>query len=425
MAAVSLLSYQGVIEVYGVANPVLFAPLLIFGITALCAMLDRSCTLRLSQLWGLTSILLILMPFLFWRWVIEASCFLSESYLVSLGLFLLGSALLYKRRLSIGDLLLVFLLTALISNAKASVGLIFTGLWLARLLFIREGGTKRTVTALILALTATCWVVFDSAQAQSGAMSITPLVLVRDHSFLGQHIRTVLSIGSAASMTTILLAATGVVSFFIFHFILSWIVIGVIGRREGITGILRTPLSVYSLATVLASGVIVCAVDVGGSAAYYFSNVAFFVSLPGVVAMLASWMKLQKVDSRKFLILGTVLICALGLKGFSKNSMLQYPHSVSMENLMIDSMIGLRKTSPKNIVLKGNTNALENNPVKRCSAKPFVFPAVSERPWIDVISTSCSYKYYGYRQYGISETHRKITIPPVLLPGMTVKKYIQ
>ena len=53
MAGISLFSGFGVIEVYGVANSVLFAPILIFAITAFCGKLDRKQQLPLPLVWAL------------------------------------------------------------------------------------------------------------------------------------------------------------------------------------------------------------------------------------------------------------------------------------------------------------------------------------------------------------------------------------
>ncbi|MCW5206913.1 hypothetical protein VU08_08330, partial [Desulfobulbus sp. F5] len=169
MACISLLLGASVIEVYGVANPVLFAPLLIFSVTACCAMLDRSQRLSLPVAWGAVVLLLAVMPVLFgWWMVLQRPFFISESYVLSLGLFTLGLPLLHKRHLLWSDLLLTFLLSAMISNAKASTGLFFVGLWFTRLIVVRGDDIRREAVATILAGAAAGWVIFDSAQTTVG-----------------------------------------------------------------------------------------------------------------------------------------------------------------------------------------------------------------------------------------------------------------
>lgn len=427
MAGISLLSGVGVIEVYGVANWVFFAPILIFSIAALSAMLDRSRQLPLPLVWGLTAVLLVLMPFLFGEWAVWDSFFVSESYLVSLGPFVLGLAVLCKRRLSLSDLLLVLLLSALISHAKASVGVIFSGLWLTRLIFVRGDGAWKEVAALMLAVLASGWIVFGLAQTSSGAVSYQPLHFVRTYSFLGNHLGTVVSAiqaGTDVPVLTMLLAFVAVASFFVLHFALSWVVIGMTLYRGGVLCVLRTPLSVYSLAAVFAGVLIVFAFAIPGGSASYFSNVALFVSLPGLVAMLVTWMERLAVDQRMTLVFGVFLVCLLSLKSFYQASALNPRHSAIEESVLINELIRLRNTSAMHYVLRPSADELANNPVKGCSAQPFVFPAVSERPWVDVISGAskgCRYSYYGYEQYGITEEQQHIKLKPRLLPGMAIK----
>ena len=111
-ASISLLSNVGVFEVYGAINWVFFAPILIFSVVVCSATLDTTGQLSMPLTWGIACVLLVVSPFLLQNWGVFDSFFVSESYLVSLGPFLLGFLLLFKRRLSILDLLLVLILTA-------------------------------------------------------------------------------------------------------------------------------------------------------------------------------------------------------------------------------------------------------------------------------------------------------------------------
>lgn len=184
-ASISLLSNVGVIEVYGVANWVLFAPILVFSVVACPAMLDRSSQLDLPLAWGASCVLLVVCPLLLQYWAVGDSFFVSESYLVSLGLLLLGLPLLFKRRLDFADLLLVLVLTALISNAKSSVGLIFAGLWFTRVLLVRGERIGFDIAALALSASAAAWVLLKPAAAFQDSMHISPLHFIRAYSFPG------------------------------------------------------------------------------------------------------------------------------------------------------------------------------------------------------------------------------------------------
>ena len=429
MAAISLLSGRGVIEVYGVATWVMFAPLLIFSIVAFCATLNRTESVPLPFLlvFGLTSVLLFLVPFLLWRWGLWDSFFVSESYLVSLGLFMFGLALLFKGRLSRLDLLLVLLSTILMSNAKASVGLIFAGLWFTRLVFLRGDHRLQDFAAFILSMGAVGWVAFDSAQAGAGTMSLSPAHFVREYSFLGRHLADLgkaLLDGTEVSAWTVLLAFLAVGGFLTLHFIVSWGVIFQAGYRNGFKGLFRTPLAVYSLAAVLAGVLITFAVAIPGGSAYYFSNVAFFVSLPGVIVLLARKIDRWNFDPQRLLILGVVILCLIGIRIFYNKSNLS-ARLVKTENALIEKLLLAREMAPRDLVLRPTADDMSANPVQSCPARPFVFPAVSERAWLDVIENGvkdCQYRYYGYERYGISVDQQQVKVLPKLLPNMAIQK---
>jgi len=216
-AGISLLSGVGVIEVYGVANWVFFAPILIFTIVICSAMLHKTNQLNMPLAWGITCLLLIASPRLLQPWGVWDSFFVSESYLVSLGLFLVGFPLLFKRRLSISDLLLVLTLTALIANAKMSVGLLLVGLWFARVLFVRSESISLDVAAFVVSAAVVTWMVFHSAEATGDSIRIVPLHFIAHYSFLGKHLLETgkaLLEGGRVSSRSIFLALVALLSFF-------------------------------------------------------------------------------------------------------------------------------------------------------------------------------------------------------------------
>lgn len=428
IAGISLISGLGVIEVYGVANSVFFAPILIFSLTVFCGKLDQTRKLPLSLVWTLTCVLLVLLPFIFSRWAIWDSYFVSESYLVSLSLLMLGLAVLFKQHLTWIDLLCVVLLAAMIANAKASVGLIFVGLWLTRFIFLSSQRTLLVLAAAMLAAFTTGWVVLDSAQASSGTMPIEPLHFIGSYSFLGTYLKaTEMAIlaGSLPNALTLVLALVAVGSFFLLHFAVSWIVIGRVVFQSGFSAVFRTPLAIYSFVAVIAGAAIATIFRIEGGSAYYFSNVAFFVSLPGLVVIAVTLSTRSHFEQQHILIVGVVFVGLLGLGGFYRASLLSDTRANPRTSEMVSQLQLMRLTAPLNIVWQPSLNMVTTNPVKRCTAKPFIYPAVSERPWVDVITDGdeerCSYQAYGYVQYGITETHKMVGVVPRLMPGMQIE----
>jgi hypothetical protein len=426
MAGISRLSGVGVMEVYGVANWILFAPLLLFCVAATCAMLDRAGQLSAPLVWGITALLLATLPFLFRQWALFDSFFVSESYLVSLGLFLLGLGLLFKRRLTLTDLLLVALSALLIANAKASVGLIYSGLWLVRILFLRREHWGVEVSAFLSSVLVVSWSVSAAAQASAGAMPIDPLHFVVNYSLWGRDLGAAghaLLDHTVPPTRTLLLGAAALAGFVVFHFVLSWVAVIQIAYRQGLTQIWMTPMGIYSLGAIAAGLLITFSLAIPGGSAYYFSNVAFFVSLPAVVAMLTMALMRYGTDRRLLLGFGILLIGWVSFPTYLRHSFLDSSYTVRQENLLISQLLRIKEQSPPHLVLMPNETLRQANPVERCTARPFVFPAVSERAWADVIEDAngdCRFSNYAYGQYGITQNDSRAKVPVRLLPGMSV-----
>lgn len=428
MASISLISGLSVLEVYGVANSVLFAPILIFCIAVICCQLDPSNKTPMPLAWVVVCVLLAALPYFLGRWAVFSSFFVSESYLVSLGLLTLGLALLFKQRLTWIDLLAVLLLASMIANAKASVGLIFVGLWFTRFIFLSSDRRPLVLAAGLLAALATGWVILESAKANSGSMPVDPFHFIRTYSFLGSYLGDageVILAGTLPTVRTMMLALVAVVSFFLLHFGVSWLVIGRVAGQGGLYAMFSSPLVVYSLAAVLAGAAIVSVFSIGGGSAGYFSNVAFFVSLPGLVACVAYWLAQRGLDHRLVLVAGIFIICLLGAKAFYAASRLHSNRLNPQTNELISQLQHMRLDAPLNVVWQPSSKTMAANPVERCMAQPFVYPAVSERPWTGVVSDGndgrCSYYAYGYEQYGISDTIKRVTVAPRLLGNMVIQ----
>ena len=259
-------------------------------------------------------------------------------------------------------------------------------------------------------------------------MSVDPLHFIRTYSFLGTHLDRAVKDMSAytqPSSLTLILALAALGSFFVFHFILSWVVIGRVAYQGGLRSVFRSPLAVYSLAAVFAGVAIALTYSIAGGAVYYFSNIAFFVSLPGVIVLAVTLLVRSGFDHRRILIVGVFLISLLGLKGFYHASALVSYRAGHQASELIHQLQQMRTNASKQIVWRKNLQVQTINPVERCTAQPFLYPAVSERPWTDVVAEGnkapCAYNGYLYEQYGITALDKHISKPPKLLPGMTIQ----
>jgi hypothetical protein len=114
------------------------------------------------------------------------------------------------------------------------------------------------------------------------------------------------------------------------------------------------------------------------------------------------------------------------LPGLSANSRLEIIHHHHNHlSPWLQTMINIRQSSPKNVVLIGSEQLRDENPIHRFSARPLIFPALSERPWINVIERQhwCLYDYLGYSEYGVSSSHCTGLGSPQIPPGFTLRSW--
>lgn len=426
MAGLSRLSGRGVIEVYGVARSVLFIPILLFSVAACSAILHPGRGSEVPMRWLVACLLLVLSPLLFSPWALWDSYFVSESYTVSLGLFLLGLPLLFKWRLTPADVALVLLLGLLVSSAKGSVGTILVGLWLVRALFLPTASA--VLAAALAAAVGFGLASWDAAGAASGSMTFRPLALIRDYGLGGGWVTEVgstLQARGGLSWMALALALLTTAGFFAFHFVLSWVVVGNVTYVRGARALLREPVGLYSLAAAGAGAAIMLLLSVPGGSVYYFSNVAFFVALPTVTALLANRLSGWGWPTHAVLLVGAGLIATASVKGYFAASGLTWERRHPAHSVLVGDLIGLRDAVPADVAFRADPAVLDRNPVSRCSARPFVFPAVTERPWIGVIPETgdCPLRDYGYPQYGVVGTGHGVTGPARLAPGMRVQNW--
>lgn len=425
VAAISLLSGVGVVEVYGVAPWVLFAPVLIFAVCVASFSMSGAAPFRAAAVWGIAVLILALTPRLLQPWGVYDTYFNSESYLVAVGLLCLALPLLLKRDLALIDLLLATLVAAMLAQSKATVALIYAGLWLTRFIFLSRGQRRINFVGFLLVGLAVAASVVGPAQANSGYGNLRAFDFIANYTWLGHHVREASELwaaGTGMSPAIGLMAASAIFSFLFLHFLPSWIVIVQVARRKGSRGVFEDPIAVYSLAAAGVGVLVAATLRMPGGAAYFVTHVAFMVSLPAVIALLTCVVEKRDPGARRLLVAGVLLILLANVQALHRVSAWGRPYATE-HNALVDQLIEMRSGAPADHVYVATDAMLDANPIEHCAAKPFFFPAVSERSWVGVIranAADCRFGFYGYASYGVTADHPAVLIAPRLLPGMVI-----
>ncbi|HEX4240752.1 MAG TPA: hypothetical protein VHZ53_05025 [Steroidobacteraceae bacterium] len=424
-AVISLVSRAPVVEVYGIATWMLFAPLLLYAASASCVMLREGARPDAARIWTCVCLILVFAPLTLERWALWDSFFVSESYLVALSLLLLGLPLLLAAQLRPAGVALIVALTALLCGAKAPVGVVFIGLFGARLVLL-NGRFKLAETAAWVAMIAVgVAVVVRSAVANRASVSIGPGEFIEQYSALGRYLsaahQAVLGVGTAGARAWVL-AAASLGSFVVLHFALTWLLVITAVARLGVRSALRSPIVVLALCATAAGMVIVALFRIYGGSAYYFTNVAFFVSLPAAAGLLAELPRRQRIANWQILSAAAVLVALASARAYWNASALNGDRAQGGRSALITRLLDVRRSLPRKVILEADRSMLKANPFSLCLARPFVFPAVSERPWIGVIADSagCLSDDYGLDSYRSYPGSRRMLPPPSPPSGWTV-----
>ncbi len=428
----SLVSGRGTFEVYGVLTFVLLIPLVIFAAAACAVAIDERCKQQLPLVWVMVCVLLVVCPAIFGAWQLRDYFFMSESYMLSVAILMLALPLLFVKRLGVREIVVLGLLTAVMAYTKASTAVIFVGLAGSRWLILAKGRSGSDLGLFAALVSVLALFVFGITGAADTAHSWGLLDYVRRTSWQGKAVTEVwnsLLSGRGPTLSIALLATASVVTFFAFHFILSWVVVVGSILRRGWTTLWREPAVVYSWAAILGGSLFVLFfVRTNASDVYWFTNISFFVSLPVVAAGAARRLEMFPVKQWFLLLVGMGVVAAFSYTSYYKNSRWAPLRSVKHKSALVEALVSIRSNEPVNVVMKAPRHAWGWEPVlwgtqPWYTAAPFFYPAISERSWINVIrpeKRGDPYKDYTFAAYEIDLLHGGVTSPPVLAPEMTL-----
>ena len=387
-AAISTLSGIGVIEIYGLVSQLLFIPLLLCAIAYVASSFNKE--KYYFKHFILTGFILAVAPRILKIWGLKESYFGSESYLIALILLTLSLSLLYKKSYRRLDFVLFFIALSLMTIAKASVGAIFIGLLLARIILFNTP-TKKRIQELMLFLVSAAmlaYLLYPAMQAHVVYQEVGYWEFVKNYSLFGE-----------LTKEPFYLSFIPVLFFILMHFSISWATIKSRANTGGISAIFHDPVTFYSLAAVIGGVLVVMLPLLPKSTDYYFSSVALFVSLPWFIQIIAN-MEFPRIRRPYFTALLIVLIfksTKLMEKTFLERD--QIPQQAHVN--FINTLINVRDNYTDNIFIKPKNLEKAHNPINNCASKPFIYPAVTEKAWLNIINlnNNCQYEYYGYSRY--------------------------
>jgi hypothetical protein len=428
-ASLSTLSDVSTLDTYGSASQILFAPLLIFFLSYLIKVLDIGEQVSPPLCWSLVSTLLVVVPALLSRWCFWDSYFISESYLVSMGIFSVALIPLFCAAVMPFYIFSLPILVYLMTSAKASVGAVYVLLWLARIVFVQGKPFDRSLLMLALVSLGAYLGLASAASSNSEFIFIGPLHFIKTYSFWGESIplsaKNFLA-GHLPPTSTTFMSMAAVITFLVLHYLPSWIVILCEMRALGFKNFFLAPAPLYVTAATAAGLFFGLLFEIPGGSAYYFTNVSFFVCIPFLTLYTNKAIIRFSQSETHLQAIAFALVLTLSRSGITEASIASSVHRHSgTSNRFINSLVQIRDTSSLSSMYIAKPKDLNANPVSDCAARPFVYPAVSEHAWLEVIpkNPECFYQYYGYRQYGISAQGQTTSVSPVLPVGSEVLEW--
>lgn len=430
VALFSKLSGLGVLKIYGVILWVFLIPLMIFSLLSLIASLMKD--FESLETVVVTILLLFLSVFKIFGFVaIWDSYLTSESYVLSLSFFSFSLLILHKKELVFFDFILFFVFFIICATSKFSSGGVLFGLLVLRVVFfsgVRPAGGIIVVGVAALAL---YFLARNAAAVASDNMTFSTLSFVKFYIFGGDNLARMLKAGIQGEvfrLADLVGAIIALIGFCFGHFILFWARFGWCLRQGGGLQRLICPDVIYGLAVVALSFGLAVAVKIPGGALYYISNLVMFISLPFLVMSLSRVSHSSaalKIGSKSLLWASvTYGYHTAILEGVEKRDL--KVHSSQLEKLVLD-LNGVRETYPVDLVMVAETELFKDEKLlSSCATVPFVFVAVSERPWIGLLGgfSDCNYSNYGYSSYFVPSSiavHQLVS--PKIPPGFDVLNF--
>jgi hypothetical protein len=397
-AGLSNLSGVPVLEVYGIAPLLIFAPIFLsfagaYGVT----LFRQSVGLHLSTV--TFTFLLCVVPVWGRGWAIWLYWLGSESNLVALCLLyavLYDSNIVVVRSLysSILMSIMAFTITAFATLSKGPIGVV---IFIVHALMVPKSASVFRL-AMALCSIGGLITVLPFVAGDSG-MQVKPLSFFVEHVRGGNHTRNLVS-GVTLSPEVLGISVLVLIAGVLAHFCVPTFALFV---YTNVKGKLRSSLVAKVIVSTLVFGAIaVLAMHVNGGSMAYFSSISSFVALP----FISTWLVSNLINRKAVLFAFVTAFLLFAISAYRQRLLLWTTFVTKCEggvsNPLVEKLVQVRKSPnlQSHRIVSGSNDA--NTLIDNCRGRPFLYPAVSERPWFGLIENNgpCNnYTDFGYRDY--------------------------
>lgn len=353
----------------------------------------------------------------------------SESYVLSLALFVLGFEVLFRKTLLPQHLFLVVPLVVVLTWAKASTGVVFAVLWGLRVVF--SGRERFLLSATSLGLVAvSVFLVAQTSAHQQVVVDGVKLDLfshVRRYGYLGEQLVKLPGAKGgveSVSFRSVLLSCIALALFWIQNFFFSAVAV-LITLKEKKFGAANAGSRLQTVGVVgvfLISSSVVFLFYFTDGGAFYFFNLSTIMALPFLMAWASRRWVFCPRSFFRMITFSTALVCLGLVWSQDRGSIPLSGVSETRSGALLQKLFHIRDQSPINSVFRMGAGDLLTLNVEHCLARPLVFPAISERPWaaIPFYELDCEFRNYNYSNLAMDPETGSSGKSPILREGMRV-----
>jgi hypothetical protein len=388
IAGVSQISNVDILTVIGVIPVLFFAPILIGLLTSFAFVVTNYAQPKYFVVSSTICVILAGSTILLKDWgVFMSNWYQSESYLVGLVLFMAFMLDTDGRMQGVRSVFIVFGLTLLCTLSKGPIGLAVVAIQVGRSLMVTN---RKSLTTLLVSVVG---FLFGSSFVIGGSsLSIDPL------SFPQLWFRGGSYISSGTIVVGLFVLSVGIA----LHFCLPMVTLILsINPKNRLTD--RQFVMDLIVLLLFGAGAILL-LGLGAANEVYFSMLSWTVSISIMAILLVERLRSSAIffQRNQITMLVLVMLSFLIVERKSARDLIVKMYGKYGENRLVSELTLRQRSDIGKFQVFDDLSEASANPFRRCTARPFLYPAVSERAWIGVIESNqspCDYYGYGYEDY--------------------------